>query len=52
MKNYSRLIRKFMADKAKVPALAEIIVHINLELFSLKRQEQVGHRFSSQCYFV
>ncbi|KAK9281795.1 hypothetical protein L1049_004701 [Liquidambar formosana] len=40
MKNYPRLLRKFMADKAKVPSLAEIIVHMNLELYSLKRQEQ------------
>lgn len=41
MKNYPQLLRKFMADKAKVPFLVEIIVHMNLELYSLKRQEQV-----------
>ncbi|PON96681.1 Coatomer beta subunit [Trema orientale] len=40
MKNYPLLLRKFMADKAKVPSLVEIIVHMNLELYSLKRQEQ------------
>lgn len=40
MKNYSQLLRKFMADKAKVPSLIEIILHMNLELYSLKRQEQ------------
>ncbi|ONH93757.1 hypothetical protein PRUPE_8G250900 [Prunus persica] len=40
MKNYPLLLRKFMADKAKVPSLIEIIVHMNLELYSLKRQEQ------------
>lgn len=41
MKNYPQLLRKFMADKAKVPPLVEIILHMNLELYSLKRQEQV-----------
>ncbi|KAH7577462.1 hypothetical protein JRO89_XS01G0253900 [Xanthoceras sorbifolium] len=40
MKNYPLLLRKFMADKAKVPSLVEIIVYMNLELYSLKRQEQ------------
>ncbi|KAJ8748414.1 hypothetical protein K2173_003051 [Erythroxylum novogranatense] len=40
MKNYPLLLRKFMADKAKIPSLVEIIVHMNLELYSLKRQEQ------------
>ncbi|XP_068337551.1 sister-chromatid cohesion protein 3 isoform X1 [Pyrus communis] len=40
MKNYPLLLRKFMADKTKVPSLIEIIVHMNLELYSLKRQEQ------------
>ncbi|GMH27785.1 hypothetical protein Nepgr_029628 [Nepenthes gracilis] len=40
MKNYPQLLRKYMADKAKVPSLVEIILHINLELYSLKRQEQ------------
>ncbi|EEF30242.1 stromal antigen, putative [Ricinus communis] len=29
-----------MADKAKIPSFVEIIVHMNLELYSLKRQEQ------------
>ncbi|XP_071920942.1 sister-chromatid cohesion protein 3-like isoform X1 [Coffea arabica] len=40
MKNYPQLLRKFMVDKEKVPFLVEIIVHMNLELYSLKRQEQ------------
>ncbi|XVF32673.1 hypothetical protein REPUB_Repub17cG0102900 [Reevesia pubescens] len=40
MKNYPLLLRKFMADKAKIPSLVEIIVYMNLELYSLKRQEQ------------
>lgn len=48
MKNYALLLRKFMADKAKVPSLVEIIVHMNLELYSLKRQEQVGNRIACQ----
>lgn len=42
MKNYAPLMRKYMTDKTKVPSLVEIIVHMNLELYSLKRQEQVG----------
>lgn len=40
MKSYPQLLRKFMADKAKIPSLIEIIVHMRLELYSLKRQEQ------------
>ncbi|KAM7495930.1 hypothetical protein LguiA_020344 [Lonicera macranthoides] len=40
MKNYPQLLRKFMTDKAKVPLLVEVIIHMNLELYSLKRQDQ------------
>ncbi|XP_073063381.1 sister-chromatid cohesion protein 3-like [Primulina eburnea] len=40
MKTYPQLLRKFLSDKDKVAALVEIIVHMNLELYSLKRQEQ------------
>jgi cohesin complex subunit SA-1/2 len=40
MKNYPQLLRKFMADKAKVSSLVEIIIFMKLELYSLKRQEQ------------
>lgn len=40
MKNYPQLMRKYMTDKTKVPSLVEIIMHMNLELYSLKRQEQ------------
>ncbi|KAJ6334183.1 hypothetical protein OIU78_011150 [Salix suchowensis] len=39
MKNYPLLLRKFMSDKSKVPSLVEIIVNMNLGLYSLKRQE-------------
>jgi len=42
MKNYPQLLRKFMADKAKVSSLVEIIIFMKLELYSLKRQEQVA----------
>lgn len=45
MKSYPQLLRKFMADKAKVSSLVEIIVHMKLELYSLKRQEQVTKGF-------
>ncbi|XP_071738287.1 sister-chromatid cohesion protein 3-like isoform X3 [Rutidosis leptorrhynchoides] len=40
IKNYPQLMRKYMADKTKVPSLLEIIVYMNLELYSLKRQDQ------------
>ncbi|XP_047325464.1 sister-chromatid cohesion protein 3 [Impatiens glandulifera] len=40
MKRYPQLLSKYMADKAKIAPLVEIITHMNLELYSLKRQEQ------------
>ncbi|GKB03784.1 sister-chromatid cohesion protein 3, partial [Tanacetum coccineum] len=40
IKNYPQLMLKYMADKAKVPSLVEIIVHMDLELYSLKSQDQ------------
>lgn len=48
MKNYPQLLRKYMVDDAKVPLLVEIIVYMNLELYSLKRQEQVCYNLL-QC---
>ncbi|KAK6164775.1 hypothetical protein DH2020_001639 [Rehmannia glutinosa] len=42
MKTFPQLIRKFMSDKDKVSPLVEIVVHMNLERYSLKRQEQNG----------
>lgn len=50
MKNYPQLLRKFMADKAKVSSLVEIIMFMKLELYSLKRQEQVTV-FHNGCLF-
>lgn len=41
MKAYPQLLRKFMSDKDKVAPLVEVIIHMNLEIYSLKRQEQV-----------
>lgn len=41
MTAYPQLLRKFMPDKDKVAPLIEIIVHMNIELYSLKRQKQV-----------
>lgn len=41
MKAYPQLLRKFMSDKDKVAPLVEIIIYMNLEIYSLKRQEQV-----------
>uniref|UniRef100_M1A8L7 Lysyl-tRNA synthetase n=1 Tax=Solanum tuberosum TaxID=4113 RepID=M1A8L7_SOLTU len=40
MRNYPQLPHKFMFDKAKIHYLLEIIVHMNLERDSLKRQHQ------------
>lgn len=40
MKSYPQLLQKYIADKAKVSSLVEIILLLKLELFSLKRQEQ------------
>ncbi|XP_020597875.1 sister-chromatid cohesion protein 3-like, partial [Phalaenopsis equestris] len=40
MKSYPQLLQKFIADKAKLPALVEILLLLNLELYSLKRREQ------------
>ncbi|KAG5606173.1 hypothetical protein H5410_027665 [Solanum commersonii] len=40
MRNYPQLPHKFMSDKAKIHHLLEIIIHMNLERDSLKRQDQ------------
>lgn len=52
MKVYPQLLRKFMSDKDKVAPLVEVTIHMNLEMYSLKRQEQVDsltllHDFSA-----
>ncbi|ESQ39447.1 hypothetical protein EUTSA_v10001288mg [Eutrema salsugineum] len=55
MKNYPQLLRKFMADKAKVSSLVEIIMFMKLELYSLKRQEQnfkAAVRFIKDAFFM
>ncbi|XP_061366461.1 sister-chromatid cohesion protein 3 [Gastrolobium bilobum] len=40
MKSYPLLLQKFISDKAKVSSLVEIVLYMNLEFYSLKRQEQ------------
>nr|GFA21947.1 sister-chromatid cohesion protein 3 [Tanacetum cinerariifolium] len=40
IKNYPHLMRKYIAVKAKVLSLVKIIVHMDLELYSLKSQDQ------------
>ncbi|CAH9111509.1 unnamed protein product [Cuscuta epithymum] len=40
MKSYPLLLRKFMVDQIKLPYLLQIIDHMNLELYSLKSQNQ------------
>ena len=39
MRNYQHLIHKFMSNKAKIPYLLKLIVYMNLNLYSLKRQD-------------
>lgn len=51
MKAYPQLLRKYMSDKDKVAPLVEVITHMNLELYSLKRQEQAGSFTSLLCEF-
>ncbi|KAK1277265.1 hypothetical protein QJS04_geneDACA003332 [Acorus gramineus] len=40
IKRYPQLLRKYVADKAKVSLLVEMVTVLKLELYSLKRQEQ------------
>lgn len=40
MKHYPQMLRKYLADKVKISSIVEIIMHMKLELYSLKRQEQ------------
>lgn len=42
IKNHPLILCKFMADEKKVPSPVEIVVHMSLEHYSLRRQEQVG----------
>lgn len=49
MKNYPQLLRKYVADKAKAPSLIQIVLYMDLELYSLKRQEQVSE---NACFFL
>ena len=41
MKTLPKLLRKYLADKAKVPYILELIMSMNLEDYNLKHQEQV-----------
>ncbi|CAI9107978.1 OLC1v1007477C1 [Oldenlandia corymbosa var. corymbosa] len=49
MKNYPLLLRKFMADKEKVPYLVEVIVYMNLQLYAQKKEQQ---RFKSALKLI
>ncbi|KAG0566423.1 hypothetical protein KC19_7G062600 [Ceratodon purpureus] len=40
VKSHAKLLRKYLADNAKVSAIIEIGMYMQLELYSLKRQEQ------------
>ncbi|CAM6081880.1 unnamed protein product [Calypogeia fissa] len=39
IKSLTKLLRKYLVDQAKVPGLVDIILHMNLELYSLQRRE-------------
>jgi len=41
VKSHAKLLRKYLADTAKVSPIIEIGMYMQLELYSLKRQEQV-----------
>lgn len=41
IKSLTKLLRKYLVDQAKVPVLVDIILHMNFELYSLQRREQV-----------
>ncbi|MCO5549119.1 hypothetical protein L7F22_002585 [Adiantum nelumboides] len=40
IKTLPKILRKFLADKAKIPHIVDLVMHMNLEQFNLKRQEQ------------
>lgn len=42
LKSFPQLLRKYVPDKAKISPLIDIMLLLKLELYSLKRQEQVG----------
>ena len=39
IRNYPQLMHKFMSNKEKIPYLLKLIVYMNLNLYSLKRQD-------------
>lgn len=49
MKSYPQLLRKYIADKVKISPLVEIVLLLKLEMYSLKRQEQVMNFF---CVYI
>ena len=42
MKRYPQLLRKYIPDKAKISPLIDMMMLLKLEMYSLKRQEQVS----------
>ena len=52
MKSYPQLLQKYIADKAKISPLVEIIMLLKLELYTLKRQEQVTCCLLAQLLFI
>ena len=42
MKRYPQLLRKYLPDKAKISPLIDMMMLLKLEMYSLKRQEQVS----------
>lgn len=52
MKTFPKLLRKHLADKAKIPHIVELVMHMNLEQFNLKRQEQVSTILHCHVLFI
>lgn len=52
MKTLPKLLRKYLADKAKIPHIVELVMHMNLEQFNLKRQEQVSTILYCHVLFI
>lgn len=42
LKKYPQLLRKYISDKAKISPLIDMMMLMKLELYSLKRQDQVS----------
>jgi hypothetical protein len=51
MKTLPKLLRKYLADKEKVPYILELTMSMNLEEYNLRHQEQVKCKVTSIVLF-